>query len=70
MVEGQEGDIGGEHTLPAKDQDQNIIVMGEKDMDTYAVGSSSYFNIRTHSPRPPVDVDMLPHAHSEHWTFP
>lgn len=30
MVEGQEGDIGGEHTLPAKDQDQKIIVMGEK----------------------------------------
>ena len=30
MVEGQEGDIGGEHTLPAKDQDQKIMVMGEK----------------------------------------
>lgn len=30
IVEGQEGDIGGEHILPAKDQDQNINAMGEK----------------------------------------
>lgn len=64
MVEGQEG---GEQTLPAKDQDQKIItVMGEKTWIHNAVGPSSYFNFRRHAPRPPVDVDMLPHAHSEH----